>query len=70
MSRGIDRACEELIKAKIILGRPERYVAEAVAEAVRLGRLLPSPERPSPEAPLPDVPLHQRGFGVMDEDAL
>jgi hypothetical protein len=21
------------------------------------------------EAPLPDVPLHQRGFGVMDEDA-
>jgi hypothetical protein len=21
-----------------------------------------------PEKPLPDVPLHQRGFGVMDED--
>jgi hypothetical protein len=21
-----------------------------------------------PEKPLPDVPLHQRGFGIMDED--
>ena len=38
MSRGIDRAREELLKAKIILRRPERYVADAAAEAIQLGR--------------------------------
>ena len=35
-----------------------------MAEASRRGRLL----KANPEEPLPDVPLHQRGFGVMDED--
>ena len=35
-----------------------------MAEASRRGRLLQS----EPAKSLPDVPLHQRGFGVMDED--
>jgi hypothetical protein len=63
MSRGIDRAREELIKVNI-LRRQERDVADVVAEALRLSRL----RRSEPKTPLPDVPLHKRGFGVMDEN--
>jgi hypothetical protein len=69
MSRGIDRAREELIKAQVLRDpdqrRRNREIAEAVAEAFRRGGLIPSHIEP----PLPDVPLHKRGFGVMDEDA-
>ena len=69
MSRGIDRAREQLIKAKILrdLGRRDRDMADAVAEAIRHGS--PVPSHIKSEKPLPDVPLHKRGFGVMDEDA-
>jgi len=68
MSRGIDRAREQLIKAKILrdLGRRDRDMADAVAEAIRHGS--PLPRHIEPEKTLPDVPLHKRGFGVMDED--
>lgn len=81
MSRGIDRAREEPIKAKIVLRRPERYVADAEVEAIQLGRRRREPDmaeasrdgrllrsHTEPEPSLPDVPLHKRGFGVMDED--
>ena len=71
MSRGIDRAREEPIKAQVLREpdqrRRDRAVAEAVAEAFRRAGLLPS--HIEPETPLPDVPQHRRGFGVRDEDA-
>jgi hypothetical protein len=68
MSYAIDRMREELIKARIMrhIARRHRELDIAdMAEASRRGRLLQS----EPEQSLPDVPLHQRGFGVMDEDA-
>ena len=60
-----DRIRQELIKARILrnIALPHRHSDMAdMAEASRRGRLLQS----EPET---DVPLHQRGFGVMDEDA-
>jgi hypothetical protein len=66
MSRGIDRARDELIRAKVLrdLG-PRRRGRDTVdmAEAIRHGSPLPS--HIEPEKPLLDVPLHKRGFGVM-----
>jgi hypothetical protein len=60
MSNSANRAREELIRARIL-----RDLAE-MAEANRRARLLQS--QTEAKRPLPDVPLHQRGFGVMDED--
>ena len=69
MSNSLDRARDELIKAKILRNltqrRREPNMAD-MAEASWRGRLLEG----EPEKPLPDVPLHKRGFGVMDEDEL
>jgi hypothetical protein len=59
MSHAIERMRQERFKAFIEHPRSERDMAEAS----RRGRLLQS------EPEIPDVPLHQRGFGVMDEDA-
>ena len=72
MSSTIDNIRDELItRAKILRNldqrRRGRDIADAVAEAMRRGGLLPSHIEPA--KPLPDVPLHKRGFGVMDEDA-
>jgi hypothetical protein len=66
MSRDIDRARGELIRAKVLrdLRRRERDTVD-MAEAIRHGSPLPS--HIESEKPLPDVPLHKRGFGVMDE---
>jgi hypothetical protein len=67
MSSAINRAREELVRAKILRNLDQRHrdrdMAD-MAEASRRGRLLEG----EPEKPLPDVPLHKRGFGVMDED--
>ena len=67
MSSSSDRMRKEDIKARILRNlaqhHRERDLAD-MAEASRRGRLLES----EPDKPLPDVPLHQRGFGVMDED--
>jgi hypothetical protein len=66
----IDSICRmrpELIKARILrnIAQPHRHSDIAdMTEASRRGRLLQS----EPEKPLPDVPVHQRGFGIMDED--
>jgi hypothetical protein len=65
MIDSIDRMRQELIKARILrnIAQPHRHSDIAdMTEASRRGRLLQS----EPET---DVPLHQRGFGVMDEDA-
>ena len=51
---------ERGFKAFIEHPRSERDMAEAS----RRGRLLQN----ELEKRLPDVPLHQRGFGVVDED--
>ena len=67
MIDSIDRMRQELIKARILrnIALPHRHSDIAdMTEASRRGRLLQS----ELEKPLPDV-LHQRGFGVMDEDA-
>jgi hypothetical protein len=67
MSNSLDRTRAELIKAKILRRLSQRHRELGIAdigEASRRGRLLES----EPDKPLPDVPLHQRGFGVMDED--
>jgi hypothetical protein len=67
MIDSIDRMRQELIKARILrnIALPHRHSDIAdMTEASRRGRLLQS----EPEKPLPDVPLHQRGFGIMDED--
>ena len=67
MSRGIDRAREELIKAQVLRDQRRRNRDTVdMAEAIRHGSPLPS--HTEPEKRLPDVPLHKRGFGVMDED--
>jgi hypothetical protein len=70
-SRRSHGAREGLIKAQVLRKPDQRHrdrdIAEAVAEAFRRAGLLPS--HIEPETPFPDVPPHQRGFGVMDEDA-
>ena len=71
MSRGIDRAREELIRAKVLRNtaaqrRRDSDIADAMVDAIRHGSPLPS--HIQPEKPLADVPLHKRGFGVMDEE--
>ena len=60
MINSIDRMRQERFKAFIEHPRSERDMAEAS----RRGRLLQN----ELEKRLPDVPLHQRGFGVVDED--
>jgi hypothetical protein len=65
-SPALARARDELIRAKV-LRRRERDTVD-MAEAIRHGS--PPPSHIEPETRLPDVPLHQRGFGVMDEDEL
>ena len=59
MSHAIDRMREELIKARILRNIARRDRDYGVVDMVEA----------EPEKYLPDVPLHQRGFGVMDEDA-
>jgi hypothetical protein len=57
MIDSLDRMRQELIKAmagRSVVIRRQCDMTDT-AEAV-------------PEKPLPDVPLHQRGFGIMDED--
>lgn len=61
MSSTIHCVRDELIRAKVLRRRDRD-----MAEAIRHGS--PLPRRTESEKPLPDVPLHQRGFGVMDED--
>ena len=58
MSHAIDRMREELIKA--MAGR---------SVVIRRQCDMTDMAKAAPEKSLPDVPLHQRGFGVMDEDA-
>ena len=68
MIDSIDRMRQELIKARILrnIAQPHRHSDIAdMTEASRCGGLLQS----EPEKLLLDVPLHQRGFGVTDEDA-
>jgi hypothetical protein len=60
MSHAIERMRQERFKAFIEHPRSERDMAEAS----RRGRLLQN----ELEKRLPDVPLHQRGFGVVDDD--
>jgi hypothetical protein len=56
MSHAIDRMRQEYIKSLVgRRGRRRQIETADMAEA-------------EPEKPLPDVPLHERGFGVMDED--
>ena len=58
MSYAIDRMRQEYIKALVgrhVVRRRRQIETADMTEA-------------EPEKPLPDVPLHQRGFGVMDED--
>ena len=65
VSKTIDSMDNEHIKAFIEAHTTApRRRERNMAEASRRGRLLQS----EPEKPLPDVPLHNRGFGVMDED--
>ena len=67
MIDSIDRMRQELIQARILrnIAQPHRHSDIAdMTEVSRRGRLLQS----EPEKPLPDVPVHQRGFGVIDED--
>jgi hypothetical protein len=61
-----DEHIKSLVEQHMAQRRRERDMADLadMAEANRRARLLQSQERP-----LSDVPLHQRGFGVMDEDA-
>ena len=54
----IDRMREELIKARILRHIARRHRESGMADMAEAG----------PEKYLPDVPLHERGFGVMDED--
>jgi hypothetical protein len=63
MSEQRDEHIKSLVEQHMAQRRRERDMAD-MAEASRRGRLLES----EPGRPLPDVPLHQRGFGVMDED--
>ena len=65
MSHAIERMRQERFKAFIEHPPAHRPSESDMAEASRRGWLLQS----EPEKPLPDVPLHQRGFGVMDDDA-
>ena len=51
----VDRMREELIKARIL-----RHIARRRGDC--------DMTKAEPEKSLPDVPLHQRGFGVMEED--
>jgi hypothetical protein len=51
---GIGHMRGQFIKARIL-----RHIARGDSDMAEA----------EPEKPLPDVPLHQRGFGVMDEDA-
>jgi hypothetical protein len=61
MSSAIDRARDQLIKAKILRHAAQlRRERDDIDDAIRHG---------SKPEPLPDVPLHKRGFGVMEEDA-
>jgi len=56
MSHAIDRMRQEYIEFLAGRGGRRRQIETAdMTEA-------------EPEKPLPDVPLHERGFGVMDED--
>ena len=61
MSNSTDRAREELVRARILCD-----IAN-MAEANRRFRLLQSQTEREKSLPA-DVPLHQRGFGVMDEN--
>jgi hypothetical protein len=55
MSHAIERMRQEHIKALVWRHVVRRRRQTDMAEA-------------EPEKLLPDVPLHERGFGVMDED--
>ena len=58
MSYAFDRMRQEYIKSLVgrhVVRRRRQIETADMTEA-------------EPEKPLPDVPLHQRGFGVMDED--
>ena len=54
----MSNAIDELIKAKILRLVVRRRRQIDMADMVEA----------KPAKSLPDVPLHQRGFGVMDED--
>jgi hypothetical protein len=59
MSYAIDRMRQEYIKSLVgrrVVRRRRQIDTAHITEA--------EPEKPVPD----DVPLHQRGFGVMDED--
>jgi hypothetical protein len=50
---------DDLIKARILRNIARRHSIYGMVDIAEA----------APEKPLPDVPLHQRGFGIMDEDA-
>jgi hypothetical protein len=56
---GIGYMRGQLIKARILRHIVRRHGGSDMADLAEAKQ----------EQPLPDVPLHQRGFGVMDEDA-
>jgi len=58
MSKALDRMREELIKARILRHIARRHSVYGMADMAEA----------EPEKYLPDVPMHQRGFGVVDED--
>ena len=58
MSYAIDRMHEELIKVRILRHIARRHSVYGMADMAEA----------EPEKYLPDVPMHQRGFGVVDED--
>jgi hypothetical protein len=58
MSHAIDRMRQELIKARILRHIARRHSVYGMADMAEA----------EPEKYLPDVPLHQRGFGIMDEN--
>ena len=56
MSHAIDRMRQEYIKSLVGRRGRRRQIETADVTEAEL------------EKPLPDVPLHQRGFGVIDEE--
>ena len=52
---------DDLIKARILRNIARRHSVYGTVDIVDMAEA-------APEKPLPDVPLHQRGFGVIDEE--
>jgi hypothetical protein len=46
----------------------QEYIQSLTGRQVVRRRQSDMADMTEPEKPLPDVPLHQRGFGILDED--